>query len=377
VDTLTHAFTGIAVAHAVSRDPPAPQTLAAAAVAANLADVDWWTVSRSVSAYFELHRGVCHSIVAVPLLGGVVAGGFHAIARRSTHPERSPQSLLWLMGLCLTAAASHLLLDALNPYGLRPFLPFVSTWYYGDLAAIPDPWIWLILGSTVLLLTERGLVTTQIWAAIGGLMVFGSLHALPWEGVFGVVGGLAWMAAAAIVLGCWLRGAGRTLRRPLATAGLTLAVLYIGLLSVLHQQAIGRVQETAKRLAGDVGEPVGRVVAIPTIGDFTTWRGLAETNRSVFRFPVWLSTEREGQAERFTMLQALKADGLPDVWSEPPIRAFLGFARFVAGSVEENGGQRLLLLADPRFDVARPGEPGTWPIRWPLAPATGVPITRR
>jgi inner membrane protein len=364
VDSLTHAFTGIAVAHAVGREPPSSRTIAAAVVAANIADVDWWAASRSMSAYFEMHRGIAHSIVAVPVLAGLVAAVFHVRAgAEAVRPRFAP-----LAYVCLLAAATHLLLDALNPYGLRPLLPFTTTWYYGDLVAIPDPWIWLTLGGTALLLTARSDATTQIAAVVGGIVSFGALQAIPRVGTFGAVAGLFWVAVAAIVLGCWIRGVGEAARRGIAGAGLAGVAAYVAGVSVVHQYALGKAQDTAQGLARDSGEQVVRVAAIPTIGDLTTWRGLADTGRNIYRFPVRLDDDAAVPLERFTALPVLKSGNPAAVWSEPAIRAFLSFARFAAGSVEDDQGKRMLLLADPRFDFAQPGQPGTWPVRRPLDP---------
>ena len=48
----------------------------------------------------------------------------------------------------------------------------------------------------------------------------------------------------------------------------------------------------------------------------------------------------------------------------PGVPAFaLGFPR----ALRQDDGQRVILLADPRFDIARPGEPGTWAVRRPLS----------
>jgi membrane-bound metal-dependent hydrolase YbcI (DUF457 family) len=362
VDSLTHAFAGVAVAHAISREPPTPHTVAAAVVAANIADIDWWTVSRSMSAYFEMHRGISHSLWALPVLAGAVAFGFHLGARRASGGRQPTVGLPWLACVCLVAAATHLVLDGLNPYGLRPFLPFEPTWYYSDLAAIPDPWLWLALGGTALLLTARGANTTRLWAGLGGVITFGALRAIPLEGTFGVVAGLVWVAAAALVLGCWIRGTAQSVRRPVAVVGLAVAATYIASLSLVHHYAVGKTQDTARGLAGEAGEQIIRVAAIPTIGDLSTWRGLVETDRSIYRFPVRLSDEAAVQTERFATLQAVRTDSPPAVWSDPSIRAFLTFARFVAGSVEQDHGQRVILLADLRFDIARPGQPGTWPV---------------
>jgi inner membrane protein len=47
--------------------------------------------------------------------------------------------------LALLVMATHPALDYSNPYGLRPFLPFDGTWYYGDALFILDPLIDFIL----------------------------------------------------------------------------------------------------------------------------------------------------------------------------------------------------------------------------------------
>jgi inner membrane protein len=44
------------------------------------------------------------------------------------------------------ALASHLFLDAFNSYGVHPFYPFQSRWYYGDAIFIFEPWFWLLFG---------------------------------------------------------------------------------------------------------------------------------------------------------------------------------------------------------------------------------------
>src|SRR5439155_865429 len=49
----------------------------------------------------------------------------------------------WL-ALCIAATVlSHLYLDWQGSYGLRPFLPWSSRWYYADWVAIVDPVFWL------------------------------------------------------------------------------------------------------------------------------------------------------------------------------------------------------------------------------------------
>ena len=48
--------------------------------------------------------------------------------------------------LLASGLGSHLLLDALNVYGVHPFHPLGSRWYYGDAVFIAEPWLWVLLG---------------------------------------------------------------------------------------------------------------------------------------------------------------------------------------------------------------------------------------
>ena len=44
------------------------------------------------------------------------------------------------------ALGSHVPLDALNSYGVHPFYPVDSSWYFGDAVFIFEPGFWIVLG---------------------------------------------------------------------------------------------------------------------------------------------------------------------------------------------------------------------------------------
>ena len=367
MDNLTHAFAAITCSHAISRERPSGLTLAAAVLAANVQDVDWLPFVSSPAAGLEVHRGTMHSLLAVPLLALVVAAGVHLAARQRGNGA-APLPFRPLLGVCLAAAASHPLLDLLNPYGLRPLLPFDGTWCYGDLAGIRDPWMWLILGGSALLLSGRHAASVSTWTVLGSLIVVAALRMIPAQGTFGVVAGLVWIAGAAAVLITWLRGVDPHARRAIARGGLAVTVLYVGCLVVLHQRAMSRAYAIAERTAGEDAERVVRVAAIPTVGDLSTWRGLAETERSVYRFAIPLGAASEGLVERFRSIRDPTVSALAQADATRLTRAFLSFARFAAAEVGTEDGRRVLLLADPRYDKAQPDQPRTWPVREPLDP---------
>ena len=365
MDNLTHAFTAITITHAVSRERPSGLTLAAAVLAANVQDLDWLPVLSLRPESIEAHRGTMHSLLAMPLLAIGAALGARFVARRRGNGAPSPP-FLPMLGICLVAAASHLLLDLLNPYGLRPLLPFDGTWYYGDLAGIFDPWMWLILGGSAFLLSGRHTVPT--WTVLGSVIVVAALHMIPAQGAFGVVAGLVWTSAAAALLIVWLRGVDPRARRAVACGGLTVAVVYVGCLAVLHEDAVARARTVAARVAGERGEHVVRVAAIPTVGDLSTWRGLAESERSVYRFAIPLGAAPEGPVERFRSVHDPAVSALAGTDRAPLTRAFLSFARFVAVDIDTEGGRPVLLLADPRYNNPQPGQPRTWPVHEPPDP---------
>ena len=73
-----------------------------------------------------------------------------AVARRRTRAaavRRAERLRLWT--LIAAGLLSHSRLDAGNSYGVHPFFPFDSRWYYGDAVFILEPWLWLLLGVPV------------------------------------------------------------------------------------------------------------------------------------------------------------------------------------------------------------------------------------
>jgi len=131
---------------------------------------------------------------------------------------------------------------------------------------------------------------------------------------------------------------------------------------------VARARTVAARVAGERGEHVVRVAAIPTVGDLSTWRGLAESERSVYRFAIPLGAAPEGAVERFRSVHDPAVSALAGTDTAPLTRAFLSVARFVAVDIDTEGGRPVLLLADPRYNNPQPGQPRTWPVHEPLDP---------
>jgi inner membrane protein len=161
VDNLAHTLCGLALARC-GLDRWRGAT-AVCAVGANLPDIDHVVLfSSEPYAYLRYHRGITHSLAGIAVETVLLAGVAYAIERRAKADVKlAPLVLAAAVGLL-----SHLALDSLNSYGVRPFLPWSDARYFGDLAYIVDPWLWLGFGAAAYLGATRGPRLTALWAAI-------------------------------------------------------------------------------------------------------------------------------------------------------------------------------------------------------------------
>lgn len=137
MDNLTHSLTGLMLSRAgLNRFYPRADLLLI--VAANIPDIDIVTLARGPLSYFEHHRGITHSIVAVPVMA-LLSVLFVCAVYRSM---RGWMAAWWI---AIIGVASHLLLDWTNSYGIRLLLPFSARWFHLDLNNLFDLVIWAVL----------------------------------------------------------------------------------------------------------------------------------------------------------------------------------------------------------------------------------------
>ncbi len=124
----THTLVGLAVGRS-GLDKWNRHATWTAVIASNLPDIDVVTGLYDMPAYITHHRGFTHAIAGIPLLSFALAAAMYKLSG----------SFWRTFTVALLAMSTHPMLDYLNTYGLRPFLPFDETWFYGDALFIIDP----------------------------------------------------------------------------------------------------------------------------------------------------------------------------------------------------------------------------------------------
>ncbi len=190
MDNVTHAIAGLLVADATvealtprGRTPdPAFRRHArwASAVANNLPDLDF--LYRGVTpgrlGYLLHHRGHTHTLGVGMLMGLASFFVLTRLWRRSVvSSERLPLLLLSLFGPWI-----HVSMDFSNNYGVHPFWPLYSGWFYGDAIFIIEP-LYLVATIPALALASESRAGKML---LGAIVLVGV--ALAWVTRFAGVG---------------------------------------------------------------------------------------------------------------------------------------------------------------------------------------------
>lgn len=280
MENVCHTLAGFALARS-GRAPTTPLLTTAFVVGANLPDVDLaWSSFRSVLVYYHYHRGFTHSIAGffvLTFLWWLTLLAFDRFRLSRGAPDGTGP--LALLRAAAIGVGSHLLMDAANSYGVRPFLPWSDRWVYGDLWVIVDPWLWLILGGAVYLSGDGGGRRTLIWflgAAAAAIVVLSAPVVPPACRAVWAVGAVLTTAL------CRVGARRRPPARRAAILGVGLALAYAVLCAVAHRAALERVAAMA---AAAPPVPSARVAALPRPADPLRWEWIIADASSV-RFGV-------------------------------------------------------------------------------------------
>ncbi|MBI4475035.1 MAG: metal-dependent hydrolase [Acidobacteria bacterium] len=163
----SHTLVGLALAR-TGLDRWCPHAAITAVIASNLPDIDIATLFHGNPAYIEYHRGITHAILGMPVLSALLSAAmFYSSRLRRSH--KFSGNFWKTFTVALLAMSTHPLLDYMNTYGIRPFLPFDGTWFYGDLLFVIDP----IFDSVLALSLVAGLFSKRFrrHLAIGSLLL--------------------------------------------------------------------------------------------------------------------------------------------------------------------------------------------------------------
>jgi len=368
MDNLTHSLVGLTVAKAgLERLSPGATTLCVIAANAPDSDIvvlafgDRWT-------FLEHHRGITHAIVGVISLAIILPLIFYGIDRLwSRYKDQPPQTKLkGLMIASFIASATHPLLDWTNNYGIRFFLPWSQKWSYGDLVYIVDPYIWLILGGAVFLLTARTRFLKVIWGVVAALTTFLVVASprsggLPYPNLIA----LLWIVTIVVFIGLSIKGARERWGRNIAYVAIALVLCYWSSLAFAHSRALARGNEEAAKVAN--GETVLRLAAMPRLANPFRWDCVFETDRAMYRFDLGLLSDGAEKPVRYEKPGPDLKPVVDYVSEQRPGQVFLGFARFPVLKLADPGctTRTLVQLADLRY--TEPGRSrGTFSLELPI-----------
>lgn len=201
MDNVTHTLIGLAAGELIHRSLPDEQNattgvvrrrllLISCAVASNFPDLDLVLspLLPQPLGYLLHHRGHTHTILyAIPQAALMVAI-LWLVWSRAREALRS--SLFARVGLWIATVigfALHLSLDYLNSYGIHPFHPLDSGWYFGDMMFIIEPFFWAAVGAPLVVMVEKPKVRIPLAALLIGL-----------PALFAYEGFLAWYSVTAL-----------------------------------------------------------------------------------------------------------------------------------------------------------------------------------
>lgn len=163
MDTLTHAVSGALVykgwsALSSTSMPKSVWAIPLIMLAANAPDADIFFASTPLN-FLLLHRGITHSLAAMPLMAFLTTLLLFPLWRRTTPQAWSFFTCFWL-AFCLIAV--HVYLDCITTYGTMIFLPFSDYRVRLNGMFIID--LWLLIPMIVTCCLARGSVAA-LWSA--------------------------------------------------------------------------------------------------------------------------------------------------------------------------------------------------------------------
>jgi inner membrane protein len=377
MDPFTHSLVGLTSAK-TGLERLSPYAIPVCLLAANAPDVDVIAAVGGRWAALHYHRGITHSMVGTIAFGILIPSIFCLIDRLAARIRRRAAQARYggLLVASLIASATHPLMDWTNNYGIRLLLPWNARWFYGDLVFIIDPYIWLVVGGALFLLTSNTRAKLIVWSIIGALTTFFILAASS-----GAVRGggtlrparVIWVAGLAVIVITRVMKVDKPRSRRVAIASLIFVVLYWTALAWQHRIAYGRGVETARQIATERGERFIRSAAMPVAANPFRWLNVAETDAAMYRFVVSSAWDVPAADSRLALERFEKPTGrnqelVARASQDPRARILLEFARFPFERLEDADcvSQTLVEFADLRYTEPQPRARGNFALTVPV-----------
>jgi inner membrane protein len=334
MENLTHSLLGAVLAEAAlpAEASRGQRTLfyVTGILAANLPDADllYTSIAPPPLGYLLHHRGHTHTVVGLIGLGVLI--GIVALLPGLRRLLSGAHARYWI--LVAAALTSHLIADSWNSYGVHPFFPFTNRWFYGDAVYILEPWLWTLLGVSVVMNTRSDRGRRMLAALLIGLPLTAA-----WLGVIGRMTVLPLAIGAATLV--WVLRAQQPRARAAVALGLATAfvALSFGLRNVVRNRVLQAQRSTQVldlTLNPRPANPLcwsALLLSRDSADSLVMQRGEVAIVGCGQRAPVvWTSR----QAQSLSQLRNLKRD-------DCRVRAWLQFGR--APIVSEN------LISDARF----------------------------
>jgi inner membrane protein len=296
MDNLTHTLTGLMLSRAgLNRYSTRPALVLM--TAANVPDLDVFSLFGGPLNYIHYHRWYTHSIALAPVMAILPVILVCAL-------DRSAKAWKSAYLLSLIGVGSHLLLDWTNDYGIRLLLPFSNAWLHLDLTNVIDLWIWAVL-------------LIAWWGPMLGGLVSSEIGAKPGSG------------------------------RGMALFALSFVLAYDYGRFLLHQRAVDLLENRIY-----AGQSPAVVEAFPSSpGNPVTWTGWVRTKDRSIRLAINLLTPFDPDAGT-SVYQPEPSPAIEAAQNTPVFKAFLGFVLYPlwrATPVAEPEGATRVDLSDWRF----------------------------
>ncbi|MGV3741014.1 MAG: metal-dependent hydrolase [Burkholderiaceae bacterium] len=186
MDNLSHSLVGLAGGELIHRCLPTEQDSEAMRLRRRLLLFSCWFASNFPDldlvltpllpeplGYLLHHRGHTHTFLyALPQALLVFATIWILVPAARTLFRQSKPARLGIMLSIALGLMLHIAMDYLNSYGIHPFHPFDSRWYYGDMVFIVEPVFWVAFGVPLIGMISKAWLRRLLLAALPAALFY-------------------------------------------------------------------------------------------------------------------------------------------------------------------------------------------------------------